>query len=99
MQLQQLPGLDGCSPPGVLLYHNRSERSTNMRGQAARLVASPYPLDKQSALDLLKCNLYLLFMFEVGLLAKYFKILLRLVLKLVYGCRFLLEVDTERLML
>ena len=38
-------------------------------------------------------------MFEVGLLAKYFKILLRLVLKLVYGCRFLLEVDTERLML
>lgn len=70
-----------------------------MSSQAARLVASPYLLDQQSALNLLESNLYLLFMFEVGLPAKYFEILLRLVLELVCSGGLLLEVDAELLIL
>ena len=46
VQLQQLSGLDGCSPPGILLNYDSSERSTDMRRQAARLVASPEPLNE-----------------------------------------------------
>ena len=99
VQLQQFPGIDGGSPPGMLLYHNRSERSTDVSSQAAPLVASPYPLDQQRTLNLLESGLYLLLMFEIGLPAKYFEILLRLVLKLVCGCRFLLEVDAKLLIL